>query len=74
MLALRAFPALVPPIPTPAHPRHPILASLMPALDTAFGLEPAVLFPDAIATLVERLTALLDEAPVEAEFGFLEAA
>ncbi len=74
MLALRAFPALVPPTPTSERPSHPVLASLMPALDTAFGLEPAVLFPDAIAALVERLAAVLDAMPVESEFGFLEAA
>ena len=74
MLALRAFPALVPPAPTPERPRHPILASLMPALDTAFGLEPAVLFPEAIAALVTRLTAVLDAAEAYADMEFLEAA
>jgi hypothetical protein len=74
MLAIRAFPALVPPAPIPEHPRHPILASIQPALDTAFGLEPAVLFPPAITAWVARLTAALDAVETYAEVEFLEAA
>ncbi len=74
MLALRAFPALVPPTPAPEQSRHPILASVMPALDTAFGLEPAVLFPPEIAALMERLTVVLNEAEAYAAVEFLEAA
>ncbi|GJD33764.1 hypothetical protein [Methylobacterium aerolatum] len=74
MLAIRAFPALVPPSPASETPRHPILASIMPALDTAFGLEPAVLFPPEIAAWVARLTAVLDAVEAYAEVEFLEAA
>ena len=74
MLAIRAFTALVPPVPAPEPSRHPILASVVPALDTAFGLESAVLFPEAIAALVARLTAVLDAAEAYADMEFLEAA
>jgi hypothetical protein len=74
MLAFRALPALVTAGPAPDRPRHPILTSIMPALDTAFGLEHPVLFPDAIAALVAQLTAALDAEPAEADFVFLEAA
>lgn len=74
MFALRALPALVPAGPAPERQRHPILTSIMPALDSAFGLEHPVLFPDEIATLVAKLTATLDALPAEDEFAFLEAA
>ncbi len=74
MLAFRALPALVIAGPTPERQRHPILASLMPALDTAFGLEHPVLFPDPIAALVTKLEEALDTLPAEADFVFLEAA
>jgi len=74
MLAFRALPALVTAGPAPDRPRHPILTSIMPALDTAFGLEHPALFPDAIAALVAQLTAALDAEPAEANFVFLEAA
>lgn len=74
MLAIRALPVIVPPSPAAERPPHPILASIMPALDTAFGLEHEVLFPDTIAAVVAKLTAVLDALPVEADFVFLEAA
>ena len=74
MLALRALPVLVQTGPVTERARPPILASLQPALDTAFGLEPAVLFPEAIAALVDRLTAVLDAPAVFPEVEFLEAA
>jgi hypothetical protein len=74
MLAIRALSVLVQTGPVPERVRHPILASLQPALDTAFGLEPAVLFPEAIAALVDQLTAVLDAPPVLPEVAFLEAA
>jgi hypothetical protein len=77
MLAIRSLPVLAVTTPAPERPRHPILTSILPALDTAFGLEPAVLFPEAIAALVERLAAVLDApptAPILTAFDFLEAA
>ncbi len=74
MLAIRALSVLVQTGPVPERVRHPILASLQPALDTAFGLEPAVLFPEAIATLVDRLAAVLDAPAVFSGVEFLEAA
>lgn len=77
MLAIRALPIIVPPSPAPERSRHPILTSIQPALDTAFGLEPAVLFPERIAELLAALTAALDGIPAEpalAEFDFLQAA
>lgn len=77
MLAYRALPVVVPSGPAPERSRHPILASILPALDTAFGLEPAVLFPERIALLVEALTAALDapaQEPALSEFDFLQAA
>ena len=74
MLAFRALPALVPAGPAPERTRHPILTSIMPALETAFGLEHPSLFPDAIALLVAELADALDALPVEADLVFLEAA
>ncbi|MGC5780487.1 hypothetical protein [Methylobacterium sp. NFXW15] len=74
MLAYRAFPALVSTGATPERQRPPILASIGPALDTAFGLEHPVLFPDEIAALVVRLTEALDALSTEDTFAFLEAA
>lgn len=73
MLAFRASPADAQPGPTPDRPRHPILTSILPALDTAFGLESPDLFPEEIAGLVASLAAVLD-AETQADFVFLEAA
>lgn len=74
MLAFRAVPALVPAGPAPERQRHPILTSIMPALDLAFGLEHPVLLPDEIATLVAKLATVLDAPLPEADFVFLAAA
>lgn len=74
MLAYRAFPALVSTGPAPERQRPLILASIGPALDTAFGLEHPVLFPDQIAVLLVRLTEALDALEAEDAFAFLEAA
>jgi hypothetical protein len=79
MLAIRALSLLAPSEapPMPEWVPHPILASLMPALDTAFGLEPAVLLPNEIAGLAAALEAALDTLSREVaseDFAFLEAA
>ncbi|MFC6792626.1 hypothetical protein ACFQE0_25575 [Methylobacterium komagatae] len=74
MLAYRAFPALVSTGPAPERQRPPILVSIGPALDTAFGLEHPVLFPDEIASLVAKLCTILDATAPAEDFLFLEAA
>ncbi|MCJ2015734.1 hypothetical protein [Methylobacterium sp. J-076] len=78
MLASWALSATVQAGPEPEPPpRHPILTSILPALETAFGVEHPALFPEAIAALVERLTERLNTVPDETEFAsvvFLEAA
>jgi hypothetical protein len=79
MLAIRALSLLAPSEapPMPEWSPHPILASLMPALDTAFGLEPAVLLSDEIAGLAAALEAALEALspePADEGFAFLEAA
>lgn len=74
MPASRALSALAEASPAPERAPHPILASIMPALDTAYGLESSELFPDEIAALVVRLTVALDLAEIASEVVYLEAA
>lgn len=44
---------------------HPVLRSLVPAIETTFGIEHESLFPDEIQALVEALRAGCEPLPID---------